>query len=41
LGNQVKNNISYANDRDPNLTNFLEQLAPAYKRYKSMIGTMS
>jgi len=41
LGNQVKNNISYANDRDPNLRNFLQQLAPAYKVYKSMIGTMS
>jgi len=38
---EVKNNISYANDRDPNLRNFLQQLAPAYKLYKSMIGTMS
>ena len=38
---EVKNNISYANDRDANLKNFLEQLDPAYKAYKSMIGTIS
>ncbi|MGB9168952.1 MAG: hypothetical protein WCB31_08510 [Nitrososphaeraceae archaeon] len=41
FGNQVKNNISYANDKDPTLTSLLQRLAPAYKLYKSMMGTTS
>jgi hypothetical protein len=38
---EVKNDVSYVDDKDPNLMNFLQQLDPAYKLYKSMIGTMS